>query len=239
MKTIFYYAYLGDSSTSADDLIWRLKYISDQMAFISALAKKNNINSLYTVATIPKEYDGIFMQIATKYNFCVYTKFISRENCFEYPGFAAIKDFAESAHPEHLIYYCHSKGSVNISDRSLGIFKYHQIINISNHVTDMLAAESHFVKAGLYPSRKGFLWHNFFWIKASNLVTKKINKSSDRYYYESLIGTDDYGYKSVLGTLFMRPPRESFNILEYFDAQDILGKPALDAMYNEHISIDI
>jgi len=237
VKTIFYYAYIGDDSTSVEDLIWRLDYINNQMEFISCLAKKNNINSLFTVATLPKQCDGMFMQIATKHNFCIYTKSISRENQFEYPGFAALKDFADSAHPEHLIYYCHSKGSVNKSERSLGIFKYHQVININNEVIARIQQHD-IVKAGLYPSKSGFLWHNFFWVKASYLATKQIKLSSDRYYYESLIGGDCNSIsKKTLGTLFIKPPSAEFKILEYYDAKDILGKKELDLMYNEHISI--
>ncbi|MDF7702773.1 hypothetical protein, partial [Enterobacter hormaechei] len=138
MKTIFYYAYVGDTSTSPDVLQWRLKYIDEQMEFISQLAKRNNINSLFVVATMPEESDNAFIKIATKHNFCLYTKLVSRENCYEYPGFSAIRDFADSAHPEHLIYYCHSKGSVNVSDRARGVFKYHQVININNDITDIL-----------------------------------------------------------------------------------------------------
>lgn len=217
--------------------MWRLQYISDQMSFISTLAKKSNISSLYTVATLPKQFDGVFMQLATKHNFCVYTKCISRENHFEYPGFAAMKDFADSAHPEHLIYYCHSKGSGNRSERSLGIFKYHQIINISKDVITKMQEES-IVKAGLYPSKSGFLWHNFFWVKAKYLTTKKINISSNRYYYESLIGEDENNDpQTTLGTLYLKPPGGEFEILNHFEAKDILGKPALDLMYSQHISI--
>lgn len=237
MKTIFYYAYIGDDSTSAEDLMWRLDYINNQMEFISCLARKNNINSLFTVATLPKQCDGMFMHIATKHNFCIYTKSISRENQFEYPGFAAIKDFADSAHPEHLIYYCHSKGSANRSERSLGIFKYHQVININNNVIARMQQHD-IVKAGLYPSKSGFLWHNFFWVKANYLTTKKIKLSSDRHYYESLIGGDCNDIsKKILGTLFIKPPSGDFKILENYDAKDILGKKELDQMYNEHISI--
>ncbi|WP_447515436.1 hypothetical protein [Escherichia coli] len=237
MKTIFYYAYIGDDSTSAEDLMWRLNYIDNQMLFISCLARKNNINSLFTVATLPKQCDGMFMQIATKNIFCIYTKSISRENQFEYPGFAAIKDFADSAHPEHLIYYCHSKGSANRSERSLGIFKYHQVININNSVIARIKQHD-IVKAGLYPSKSGFLWHNFFWVKASYLATKKIEVSSGRHYYESLIGGDFNDIsKKTLGTLFIKPPSEDFKILDCYDAKDILGKKELDLMYNEHISI--
>lgn len=179
----------------------------------------------------------MFMQIATKNNFCIYTKSISRENQFEYPGFAAIKDFADSAHPEHLIYYCHSKGSANRSERSLGIFKYHQVININNSVIARIKQHD-IVKAGLYPSKSGFLWHNFFWVKASYLATKKNEVSSERHYYESLIGGDFNDIsKKTLGTLFIKPPSEDFKILDCYDAKDILGKKELDLMYNEHISI--
>ncbi len=239
MKTIFYYAYVGDSSTSANDIQWRLQYINEQMAFISTLARKNNIYSLFVVATIPEEHDSALIKIATEHNFCLYTKLTSRENCYEYPGFAAIRDFAESAHPDHLIYYCHSKGSVNISERARGVFKYHQVININAHITNTLETEKKFLKAGLYPSKTGFLWHNFFWIKAGYLKTKTIKKSSNRYYYESLIEDNEEGHKSVLCTLFIKPPREDFEILEYFNSSDILGKTALDIIYNEHIAIDI
>lgn len=236
MKTIFYYAYIGDESTSIEDIAWRLKYISDQMEFISTLAKKNNITSLYTVSTLPTSCDGLFTQIATKFNFCVYTKCTSRENKFEYPGFAAIKDFATSAHPDHLIYYCHSKGSVNKSERSLGIFNYHQVININTDVIDKLSQHD-VVKAGLYPSKSGFLWHNFFWVKASYLATKKVNLSSNRHYYESFIGNDaDSMNKKTLGTLFIKPPSGEFKILEYYEATDILGKVELDKMYFAHTS---
>jgi len=179
------------------------------------------------------------MQIATRYNFCIYTKLISRENCYEYPGFLAIRDFAESAHPEHLIYYCHSKGSVNIGKRAKGIFKYHQVININNDVTARLLEEKNLLKAGLYPSKTGFLWHNFFWVKAGYLKTKEIRKSENRYYYESVIGGDKNEYKTVLCTLYIKPPDETFKILEYFDAKDILGNPALDIMYNQYITMTL
>lgn len=238
MKTIFYYAYIGDDTTEQDDLKWRMDYIDEQMDFISTLAKKNNITSLYTVATMPKECDERFTEIATRHNFCVYTKLISRENCYEYPGFISMRDFAESAHPEHLIYYCHSKGSVNSSLKARGVFKYHQVININDDVTEILKNKSHIVKAGLFPSETGFLWHNFFWVKARYLKTKNIKKSSNRYYYEALIGGDKGEYRNVLCTLFINPPRKDFRMLDYFESKDILGKPALDLIYKEHISFN-
>lgn len=236
MKTIFYYAYIGDDSTPIEDLMWRLDYINNQMEFISYLAKQCNITSLFTVATLPKQCDGMFMQIATKHNFCIYTKFTSRINQFEYPGFAAIKDFADSAHPEHLIYYSHSKGSANRSNRSLGIFNYHQVININCDVIARLQQKD-IVKAGLYPSKTGFLWHNFFWVKANYLTKKIIKASLDRHYFESLIGGDgdDTSHKTM-GTLYIKPPEGNFKIMEHYEAKDILGKKELDHIYNEHIS---
>jgi len=113
----------------------------------------------------------------------------SYQNQFEYQGLKLLYDLSQQK-PENNYLYIHSKGMVYnnpINERNeferttlRGTLYYHQkameifknIININ--------------KIGLWPSEKGFIWVNFFYIRGSYLKIPPII-TKDRWWYEEYI----------------------------------------------------
>ncbi|EPP8200998.1 MULTISPECIES: hypothetical protein [Enterobacteriaceae] len=222
-KCVFYFAYFGTDTDDESIIISRAKYINEQLLFLSNLCDENNINLKFIVATIPERFSGMLLKIAKECNFLIYSKYISDLNNYEYNGISACIEFAEQG-PEALIFYCHSKGSVNKNELSMGIFKYHCEYNL-RWDTDQLKLSDEIYKAGLFPSEHGWLWHNFFWVKSSYLRDKKLQPDGTRHYYEAFIGekNNKQAHKNVISTL----PEHFFNAQEtlrkncFYEANDI------------------
>lgn len=202
-KCIFYFAYFGDEQECLSTVIDRYTYIASQLQYLSNLCDENNIQQRFLVATIPDKLHSALFYMAREYKFNICHQFTSNENSFEYPGIAACTSFAKQ-NPSAIIYYCHSKGSVNRTKLSMGIFKHHCSINLAYNLDEFISAHDKY-KAGLFPSEYGWLWHNFFWVKASYLMNKEVQKSPRRHYYESFIGEQTYrntlAHKNVMSTL--------------------------------------
>jgi FkbM family methyltransferase len=115
------------------------------------------------------------------------------ENQFEYPGFKWMYELAQE-YPKSKILYLHTKGMVyhHLDDRDMcekTILRY--TINDWKNIIKIFDENKIINKIGVYPSPEGWLWFNFFWIRAEYLtecIPPILNKN--RYYYESYIGRD-------------------------------------------------
>jgi hypothetical protein len=114
----------------------------------------------------------------------------SSTNQFEYPGLKLLYDLSHNSN--EIFLYIHSKGMVfnnplnerNKFERTTlrGTLHYYQkamdtfknIVNIN--------------KIGLWPSEKGFIWVNFFYIRGGYLKKPPVI-TDDRWAYEEYIGT--------------------------------------------------
>ncbi|MDY0921317.1 hypothetical protein [Leclercia sp. CFBP8987] len=214
VKSVFYFAYFGTDADDDERIMSRARYINEQLSFLSKLCDENNISLKFIVATIPEKFSKILLNMAKECNFFIYSKYISDQNNYEYNGISACIDFAKKG-PESLIFYCHSKGSVNNNELSMGIFKFHCENNLKWD-TNRLKSSNEIYKAGLFPSEYGWLWHNFFWVKSSYLRDKKLQPDGTRHYYEAFIGekNNKQAHEGVISTL----PEE------FFDSQETLRK---------------
>ena len=111
-------------------------------------------------------------------------------NQFEYPGLKLLYDLSQQK-PENNYLYIHSKGMVynnSLNDRNeferttlRGTLYYHQkALDIFKNIVNIN-------KIGLWPSEKGFIWVNFFYIRGSYLKFPPII-TKDRWWYEKYIG---------------------------------------------------
>lgn len=201
LKSVFYFAYFGIDNDSDEVINDRRDYISNQMKYLANLCDKNNINTRFIIATIPERFYIDLVVIAKRYNFHIFSKYISNNNNFEFNGISACIEYANE-NPESLIYYCHSKGSVNHNELSMGIFKYHCKNNLDWDCNTLIIDNNKY-KAGLFPSEHGWLWHNFFWVKASYLKNKELLSDQSRHYYEAFIGEREnkQAHLNVISTL--------------------------------------
>ncbi|MGU5694983.1 hypothetical protein [Aeromonas veronii] len=216
VKCIFYFAYFGSENEIDDVIQSRADYIEKQLLFLSKKCDENNVNMRFIVATIPERLYSTLLHIAKKYDFLIYSKYIQQVNNYEHNGILSCIEFAKK-NPDTLIFYCHSKGSANNNELSMGIFKYHVQINLSWDLTYLLMNDDLY-KAGLFPSKGGWLWHNFFWVKSSYLRNKTLKPDGTRHYYESFIGDKglSQAYTHVVSTL----PRDFFNVQDELTKND-------------------
>lgn len=126
----------------------------------------------------------------------------SQGNTFEYPGIHRLWEVAQGCADDEILVYIHSKG-----------MSHHRIIRrspdearLTRHTLSrwreipalMIGDVS---KIGLFPCENhGWIWFNFFYIRASHLKASLEPRLSmnDRYYYESYIGTDYRGSRPAL-----------------------------------------
>jgi hypothetical protein len=111
-------------------------------------------------------------------------------NQFEYPGLKLLYDLSHNSNDIFL--YIHSKGMVynnksngrNEFERTTlrGTLHYHQkAMEIFKNIVNIN-------KVGLWPSDKGFIWVNFFYIRGGYLKKPPII-TQDRWWYEEYIGS--------------------------------------------------
>jgi hypothetical protein len=185
---LFFQVYIGNEEEAESDCLDRLNYFDAQAAFIFHLLRYNNLDhKVKLVVTAPSPVDASVWSVANKYGFEIFQDLILRENNFEYPGFNAMKVCAEQYQEDALFLYSHSKGIFNRRPAQMKIFRMHMEILLSCPV-DSIFTKSSVAKACLFPSRFGWAWHNFFWIRASYLKQIELSRSPNRHYYESVIG---------------------------------------------------
>jgi hypothetical protein len=201
-RSLVYFAYLGEEGTDQQLVGQRLAFLARQLQWLSELiAMSGDAIDPFLSYVAPRAGDAAILQIADHHGFRIDPASLDadRRNRFEYPGFHALKTLAEASAPDDLLYYCHSKGIVELSETKMGLFRLHTAIGLTADLAK-LTSDPALTRAGLFPSRQGWCWYNFFWIKAGYMAGLPVRESADRYAFESLIGdhADKQGYRGVL-----------------------------------------
>jgi hypothetical protein len=238
-KIIIYNCFLGTDLEDLSEVLPRFSYVCKQLGFLHQLvisSCRNNDAKVVVVGTFPTCLTDALESVCVGFGFSLDYNYISRVNVFEFIGFKALHRYASNLNTDDLIFYCHSKGVVNkgAKERGMGIYKLHLIANLFADV-DSVFAVPNILKAGLFPSRFGWLWHNFFWVRTSYMAGKSIEVSSRRHHYEDLIGDhkNPQAFKACFSTL---PPVVSFFIgaqKDFFESLDINGNFGLIRLYDE------
>lgn len=214
-RSIVYFGYLGDETTDAGVVRQRLTFMDQQLQWLSDLITMSGDRIEVIVPYVaPRCSDEDVHRAIARHGFRIDPASIrsDRRNRFEYPGFLAVKALAEQSAPEDLIYYCHSKGIVQLAQGKMGLFRLHTEVGLTADL-DPLTTNPSLTRAGLFPSRFGWCWYNFFWIKAGYMAGLTVQESEDRYHFEALIGAarDKEGYRAIL-PLIDRLPFEATGI---------------------------
>lgn len=114
------------------------------------------------------------------------------ENKYEFPALIKIRELALE-HSDKLFIYIHSKGMVN---HNLGKYRIQteQRLTLStllNWESTLYIFEKYptIQKAGLMPAEKGWIWFNFWWARASYIIScSPIEVSDDRFVCENWLG---------------------------------------------------
>lgn len=209
VRSIVYYAYLGDEH-SPDDLVGqRLAFMERQLGWLSDLVRGMNERADVLVSYVaPRRWDVDLDRTVRNHGFAVDPESVraDRRNTFEYRGFTAMKALAQVADPNRLIYYCHSKGIVHLEEYKMGIFRLHTHVGLTADLTALIE-DPDLTRAGLFPYKFGWCWYNFFWIKAVRMAGLPVEEAADRYQFEALIGDrgDKEGFRGVLSLLDQVP----------------------------------
>ncbi|ATE64462.1 hypothetical protein [Rhizorhabdus dicambivorans] len=201
-RSVVYFAFLGDEDADPAAMPARLGFMGEQLRWIAELIRPSAEPIEVVVAYVaPRAWDAEVHHAIASHGFSIDPASIEsdRRNRFEYPGFRAMKAVAERSSPDHLIYYCHSKGISQLSPGKMGLFRLHTEVGLTADLA-LLTGNPAITRAGLFPSRRGWCWHNFFWIKAGYMARLPVEESDDRYHFEALIGDhgDRQGYEGVL-----------------------------------------
>lgn len=230
-RSVVYFAYVGEEGTEAALVQRRLGFMEQQLQWLAALAGPQAMPVLVPYVA-PRDWDAAVHGLVARYGFAIDPASVAaeRHNSFEYPGFRALKALAEASVPDDLLYYCHSKGIVQLSPAKMGLFRLHTHIGLTADLAP-LSADPERTKAGLFPSRWGWSWHNFFWIKASEMARRTVTPSADRYQFEALIGdpADAEGYRRVLPLTDRLPPEARGLPLQPWYRAAETSNPQLDA----------
>lgn len=214
-RSVVYFAYLGDEGTDADVVRRRLAFMASQLQWLSDLIAMSGQRIEVLVPYVaPRAWDAEVQGAIARHGFGIDPASVvsDRRNSFEYPGFRAMQTLARQSAPDDLIYYCHSKGIVQLSQGKMGLFRLHTTVGLTADLC-RVTAEPGLSRAGLFPSKFGWCFYNFFWIKAGYMAGLAVEESADRYHFEALIGDpgDREGYRGVL-SLTDRLPYEDRGI---------------------------
>jgi hypothetical protein len=241
-RSLVYFAYIGDDATPDGPVPRRIAFMESQLQWIAALIQASGLHYEVVVPYVaPRKWDAAVHDIIQRYGFRIDPASVaaSRINRFEYLGFRALKEIAEAAaDPDHLIYYCHSKGITQLSPSKMGLFRLHTHIGLTADLRQ-LAAEPRLTRATLFPSKFGWCFYNFFWIKARYMAGLTVDESADRYAFESLVGdpTDREGYRGVLPLIGLLPQSErGLPASDWYRASDT-SSPELTATYDRYATL--
>jgi hypothetical protein len=201
-KSVVYFAFLGDEDTNGDVVSQRLAFMDRQLQWLFDLIEMSGDRIEVLVPYVaPRAWDAEVHRAIAGHGFRIDPASIAsdRRNRFEYPGFRAMKTLAEQSAPDALIYYCHSKGIVQLSESKMGLFRLHTQVGLTADL-DALIAEPSLTRATIFPAKFGWCFYNFFWIKAGYMAGLTVEESADRYHFEALVGDagDREGYRGVL-----------------------------------------
>lgn len=242
-RSLVYFAYLGDAGAEDALIDRRLPFMARQLAWLAALIERADYLIEVTVPYVaPERWDAAIERVVSDHGFQVDPAAIAseRRNSHEYPGFRALKTLADRSPPEHLIYYCHSKGIVDQDASKMGLFRLHTEVGLTADLTPMIA-DPGINRAGLFPYKCGWIWYNFFWIKAGYMATRTVTEHPDRYHYEELIGdrADREGYRSVLPLLDRLPDEATGIAPRPWYLPEHIRSAALRATYDRYAEMDV
>jgi hypothetical protein len=119
-------------------------------------------------------------------------------NRFEYPGILALWELAQYAIPRqdahnHVVLYFHSKEMINHKNAPGRGFWNGRLSRVVvrdwRRIVARFAADPGVNKAGYHVSELGWVWWNFYWVRASYLLQlTRPTVSSYRHYYEFWLG---------------------------------------------------
>lgn len=194
------YNYLNKKTFSIDivyfaNLFVNMKY--GQQLIIEQLkdlitTELTHISNVHIVLSVPTEFDFPSFKLYLEklfVNQCQKVFFhIVHENCHEYPGIELIYCIANNdSSASHYLLYFHSKGMtrfhghrerVEIALHKTVIAKWPSILNI-------FETHPNIDKIGSTSSQSGWIWWNYWWVRASYIINvEKPIKTSRRHYYE-------------------------------------------------------
>lgn len=237
-RSVVYFGYLGDGDTDAELVRRRLGFMDSQLQWLSTLIRASGhaIDGLVPYVA-PRAWDEEVHGLIRRHGFRVDPASIEadRRNRFEYPGFRAMKTLAAASAPDDLIYYCHSKGIVQLAQGKMGLFRLHTHVGLTADLT-RLTADPALTRAGLFPSKWGWCWYNFFWIKAGYMAGLTVEESADRYHFEALIGdqADKEGHRGVLPLIDQLPFAETGIAVQPWYRPVETASPVLDESYQRY-----
>lgn len=109
----------------------------------------------------------------------------SQDNAFEYPGIHRLWQEAVD-HPDRILLYFHSKGITH--DRP-ALEYFDEVVAPWRHVLEVFATRPEVDKVGVSCSGLGWVWYNFWWVRARyarNAVEPL--RVERRHYYEDWLG---------------------------------------------------
>lgn len=242
-RSVVYFAFLGEEGTPHALVRQRLAFLERQLGWLAALIADADmpVNGLMPYVA-PMAWDGAVHAAAARHGFRIDPASVTaeRRNTFEYPGFRALKALAGQSAPDALLYYCHSKGIVQLAEGKMGLFRLHTHVGLTTDLTDLNRTDG-LTRAGLFPSRPGWCWYNFFWIKAGFMAGRPVEEHEDRYQFEALIGdrSDKEGYRGVLPLIErVAPPARAGIALQPWYRPVETASPALFETYDRYAQMD-
>jgi len=222
-KILFYSLFIGNELTPKSTIKNRINLAKNQLTYLNKfINKQNKFSSIFIIPTLPSESDNDLTDLCKLFKFEIFENKFIRKNNYEYAAFNAMKKIQDLTEEEMLFFYCHSKGLGNPRPLSQGIFKVHIQSLLEKNITPYFS-DPNIKKIGLFPSKNGWLWHNFFWVNSNVFNNKRIELSERRHYYETLIGEKDnpLAFKNCLPFLSEKIVGENFQPKEFYTAEEI------------------
>ena len=241
-RCVVYFGYLGDEVTDDSVVRERLSFMERQLKWLATLiaASPHAITGLVPYVA-PRRWDAEVHEVIARHGFAIDPASIAadRRNRFEYPGLLAMRTLARQSAPDDLLYYCHSKGIVQLSHGKMGLFRLHTHVGLTADLTPLIR-DPDLNRAGLFPSKWGWCWYNFFWIKAGHMARLSVEEAEDRYLFEALIGNrdDKEGYRGVLPLIGEVPADERGVPVQPWYRPAETASPALDASYARYAAME-
>lgn len=235
-RSVVYFGYLGDEETDAGTVRQRLAYMDRQLQWLADLiGMAADPVEVLVPYVAPRCRDAEVQAVVARHGFQIDAASVDadRRNRFEYPGFRAVKALAGRSASDDLIYYCHSKGIVQLAESKMGLFRLHSHVGLTADLA-ALTADPGLTRAGLFPARFGWCWYNFFWIKAGYMAGLTVEESNDRYHFEALIGgdrRDKEGYRGVLPLIDRLPFEDTGIARQPWYRPEETASPTLDATH--------
>lgn len=118
------------------------------------------------------------------------TFILTNVNHHEFPGVYQLWSLGQRcSEPSHLSLYWHSKGITRYRRHRIRchVTKYifHHVLSPYRPILSLLDTQKEIQKVGISFSKKGWMWHNVFWVRHSYLSEVECPRlDTNRYYYE-------------------------------------------------------